>query len=249
MNTTDTTATPAGPDPKKRLLRLPSILKQVRDLRRLPEVTIEMWGDRPCTIAYDYFTKRHPKYRVIQNKRWGAALYRLPDTFADYSGHRFRSLRQHVSRAQRLGYKFEPIDPFIHVDAVMDINRSGGERQGQAMHPDYLDEAAVRHYFNQTTSVYGVFDSTGALRGYADIVVCGELAHMGRLLGHAEALNDGVMFLLVTELIRVLIERRHLDGRPVWFMYDTFPGGSKGLQQFKHRLGFDPYRVNWVWRP
>jgi len=238
-----------GSSGRRPLLRLQSLLAEAVELSRLPAVTIEMRGDERCRELYDAFTKRHPKYRLIQNKRWGVALLPLPDTFADYvSGARRQRLRQHVGRAVRAGYTFAPLDPFDRFDEVMTINRSLDERQGQAMHPDYFDEAAVRRYFGQASEVYGVSDSAGVLRAYSDIRVCGQVASLSRLLGHAEALNDGVMYLLLTEVIRGMIDRRRSDGNPAWFMYDMFSGASAGMHQFKRTIGFEPYRVRWVWR-
>ena len=116
------------------------------------------------------------------------------------------------------------------------------------MHPDYFDEAAVRRYFEQGSEVYGVSDSAGVLRAYADIRVCGDVAILLRLLGHAEALDQGVMYLLLTELIHTMIDRRRSEGTPAWFMYDMFSGASAGLRQFKRTLGCEPYRVKWGWR-
>jgi hypothetical protein len=245
-----TTNPTAGGSGSRPFLRLPPLLAEAMELSRLPAVTIEMrGGDQRCRQLYDYFTRRHPKYRLIQNKRWGVALLPLPDTFANYMGGGKRQrLRQHLSRAVKAGYTFAPLDPFGRLDEVMGINRSADERQGQAMHPDYFDEAAVRRYFEQGSEVYGVSDSAGVLRAYADIRVCGDVAILLRLLGHAEALDQGVMYLLLTELIHTMIDRRRSDGTPAWFMYDMFSGASAGLRQFKRTIGCEPYRVKWVWR-
>jgi len=213
-------------------------------------VTIEMRGDEQrCRDLYDYFTRRHPKYRLIQNKAWGVALLTLPDTFADYVGGQKRQrLRHHVNCAVKAGYTFAPLDPFGRLDEVMAINRSVDERQGRAMHPDYFDEAAVRRYFEQGSEVYGVSDSAGVLRAYADLRACGQVAVLLRLLGHADALKDGVMYLLLAEVIHRMIDRRQSDGTPAWFMYDMFSGASAGLGQFKRTIGCESYRVRWVWR-
>lgn len=238
-----------GGSGKKPLLRLPPLLAEAMALSRLPAVTIELGDDERCRQLYDYFTKRHARYRLIQNKRWGVALLPLPDTFADYmSGGKRRGLRGHVIRAVRAGYTFAPLDPFDRIDEVMAINRSVDERQGRPMHPDYFDESAVRRYFEQGSEVYGVSDSDGVLRAYADFHDSSQIAILLRLLGHAEALKDGVMYLLLTEMIRGLIDRPRSDETPAWFMYDMFPGASAGLRQFKRTLGCEPYRVRWVWR-
>ena len=227
----------------------PRLLTQALELYRLPQVTIEMSGDRQCRELYELFVRRHPRYRLPQNKRWGVALLPIPDTFSDYIGGRRRhQLRGHVNRAQRAGYVFAPLDAVARLDEIMAINRSAQERQGQPMHPDYLEAEIVRTYYERASEVYGVSDSRGVLRAYADMRVCGQIASLSRLLGHADALAEGVMYLLLTEIIRGLVDRRRQDGAPDWFMYDMFFGAKPGMQRFKQTLGCEPHRVSWVWR-
>ena len=55
------------------------------------------------------------------------------------------------------------------------------------------------------------------------------------------------MYLLVSEVVRACIESRTAPGSPLWLMYDTFWGASRGLAFFKERLGFRPYTVAWHW--
>ena len=69
-----------------------------------------------------------------------------------------------------------------------------------------------------------------------------------RLLGHADALKQGVVWVLVTGAIRMLSESRQDEGHPTWFMYDMFSGASPGMRQFKQWIGCEPYRVSWSWR-
>jgi len=228
--------------------RFPAPMRRFVELYQLPRVTIEMSGDDGCLLLYRHFTRRHPRYRVIRNKAWGVALLSLPDTYEAYiAGGARRHMRGHVSRATRGGYTFGPLDPLASLDEIMDINRSAETRQGRPMHPDYLDGEAVATYLRGAGEVYGVRDSDGRLRAYADLRQCGAIACMSRLLGHAEHLAQGVMYLLLAGIIRSLIERRSATGQPTWFMYDTFPGASVGLAQFKRAIGCEPHRVTWRW--
>jgi len=57
-----------------------------------------------------------------------------------------------------------------------------------------------------------------------------------------------VVWVLFSEAVRELSERRQAEGRPAWFMYDTIVGASPGMRQFKEWIGFEPYRVSWSWR-
>jgi hypothetical protein len=218
------------------------------ELARLPQVTIEMCGDARCHEFYRYFTKRHPRFRLIQNKAWGVALIRLPDTSEGFAQNLRKHARRHVKKAVAAGYTFAPLDALARLDEVMAINRSLEERQGRAMSREYFDEVAVRQYHEQSGETYGVFDRLGILRAYADIRVCGQVVVLNRVLGHGDAMGDGVMYLLLTAMVRLTIERRGSNESPIWFMYDTFPGASAGLRQFKYAIGLEPYRVRWRWR-
>ncbi len=220
------------------------------ELYRLPGVRIEMSGDEGCRVLYAAFTQRHERLKVIQSKRWGVALLRVPDAFEAYFRDPERAhLRREFNRASRAGFTLAPLDPLMRLDEVMAINRSASERQGRPMHPHYFDEARVRQYFEQSAGVYGVTDAGGVLRAYLCLRICGDVAVVERLLGHAESLRQGVMWVLMVGAVRELVERRRDDGRPTWLMYDTYFGATAGLRQFKLWVGLEPHRVSWSWRP
>lgn len=229
-------------------MKLPGVAAQALELYRLPGVRIEMSGDERCRELYDAFTRPHPRWRVIQNKRWGAALLRLPERFEDYTRVTSRLMRRRVKHASEAGCTFARVDALERLDEILAINRSAVERQGRSMHPDYLDEDTVRHYFERASEVFGVNDATGVLRAYLCLRTCGEVASISRLLGHADALEQGVMYLLIAGTVRELIEHRQDQGRPTWFMYDMFSGASPGMRLFKHTIGCRSYRVSWSWR-
>jgi hypothetical protein len=75
----------------------------------------------------------------------------------------------------------------------------------------------------------------------------GDSVVISMILGHADALEHGVMYLLVSEVVRATMDTRRPDGSPHWLMYDTFWGAAPGLAYFKQRLGFEPYTVAWSW--
>jgi hypothetical protein len=208
-----------------------------------------MSGDDGCRVLHSAFTRRHPRLKVVQSKRWGVELLRVPDEFdAYFRDPRRAHLRREFNRATRAGFTFGPIEPIARLDEVMAINRSAGERQGLPMHPHYLDEERVRTYFEHAADVYGVTDPGGVLQAYICVRVCGDVACVERLLGHAAALRQGVMWVLLVGTIRELVGTRRMDGRPAWLMYDTYFGASGGLRQFKRWIGLEPYRVSWSWR-
>jgi len=230
-------------------LKAPAIVQEAVELRRLPRVTIEMSGDEHCRGLYEHFTRRHARYRLIQNKAWGVALLRLPDTNEQYlAGGRREKLRNHLKKAKRKGYTVDLVDRVASLDEIMAINGSAEERQGRPMHPDYLDREQVVAYLGRASELYGVYDGDGVLQAYADVREAGDVVCVSRLLGAADALRDGVMWLMMAEIIARMIERRQANGKPTWFMYDMFSGASAGLRQFKEGIGCEPYTVKWTWR-
>jgi hypothetical protein len=229
-------------------LKLPKFAAQALELWRLPIVKIEMSGAEGCAGHYRVFTSRHPRWRLIQNKTWGVALVEVPERLEEYKKQTSRLMRRRVKRASDAGFRFGRINATDRVDEILAINRSAEERQGRPMHPDYVDADVVRRYLERSGDVYGVSDAGGTLQAYLCLRVCGEVAFIERLLGHADALDEGVMYLLIMGTIEDLIGHRGTDGKPNWFMYDMFSGASPGMRDFKHVIGCRPYRVKWSWR-
>ncbi len=229
-------------------MRLPTLATEALELRRLPIVKIEMSGGESCQGHYRFFTRRHARWKLIQNKKWGVALAEVPERTEDYKRQTSRLMRRRVKHATEAGLTFSRIDAMERIDEMLAVNRSADERQGRPIHPDYLDEPTVRRYIEQSGDVYGVSDASGTLRAYLFLRVCGEVAFIERLLGHADALEQGVMYLLIMGTIEDLIEHRRTTGGPRWFMYDMFSGASPGMRDFKHVIGCRPYRVEWSWR-
>jgi hypothetical protein len=209
-----------------------------------------MSGDSSSEAIYQKFIRRHPRFKLIQNKRWGLALLPLPDRFEEYlRGRSKQVVRSKRSRCLGMGFRFARIDPLKHLDEILAINLSMPERQGRAMSRDYLEMDALRIHFENSPNVFGVLDEDGGVKAYADAIISGEVAILNRLLAHGEELVNGVMYLCVSEIVRVMVERKADQGMPKWLLYDTLLGSSTGLRYFKERLGFKPYKVSWVWSP
>jgi len=76
------------------------------------------------------------------------ALLDIRERFDDYFRHPQQAhLRRDFNRASRAGMTFCAVDPEARLEEMLDINRSAETRQGQPMHPHYLDEARVKQYF------------------------------------------------------------------------------------------------------
>ena len=192
--------------------------------------------------TYRYFTKRHPKYKLIQHKSWGAALIDLGQCgtreqyFAHIAGKNGGAW--HAKRARARGYVLAEIDLNEHVDAIHAINTSVGERQGRPMDARYQEKQLA---FDTLANFgyYGVLDAGGKLMAYATLGRFGNFSSFVQLMGYRN--NDGIMHLMVSEIVARLIEQ----GQVRYVMYDTYFGALPGLQQFKTVLGFQPYRVHY----
>jgi hypothetical protein len=218
----------------------------VRTLIRLPVARLRFdTSIEPVNVlsTYRYYTKRHPKYKIIQNKSWGAALIDLGvvdtrDKYADLIKGK-NCGGWHARRARARGYVLREIDRNAHIDAIHDINTSENERQGRPMDARYqekqlaYDVLANFHY-------YGVFDANGRLVAYPTIGRYGNFSSFAQLIGYRN--NDGIMHLLVTDIVARLIDEGEVD----YVMYDTFFGALPGMRQFKSVLGFQPYRVHYT---
>jgi hypothetical protein len=194
------------------------------------------------TEAYRYFTKPHPKYRVIQNKSVGAALIDLRATAT-----RDRYLEQidgknrgadHARRAHARGYVVTEIERNNFIDEIHGINTSVETRQGRPMDEHYLKKVErfdTLPYFKY----FGVFDPKGKLVAYANLGIYGDFGAFSQLLGYRN--NHGIMHLLVVDIVCGLIDQGALN----FLMYDTFFGARPGMRQFKTMVGFKPYRAKY----
>ncbi|USX24835.1 hypothetical protein NHH73_19730 [Oxalobacteraceae bacterium OTU3CINTB1] len=195
------------------------------------------------------FTSPHPKYKVFGYKQLGVALIdlrRLAGTAACADGITGVSgAATYVSKARRRGYSLAEIDRNDHVDAIHDINTSLDSRQGRPMDASYRDKKV--HYETQSHYRYfGVFNKEGKLMAYCNIGRYGNFTAFSQLIGYRN--NDGVMHLLVTDIVSLLLRELQAGHGPEFLMYDTFFGAQPGLRQFKTMLGFTPYRVRYSLR-
>ena len=225
-------------------------LRSTREVLSAPRVRIEMFGGERARRTYEHFTSPHPRYRVIEAKSWGAALLPVPATLEDYRrGSSQELLRRKRRRALSMGYEVRAFDGPERLAEVMDIHRSAPERQGIPMEPAYLDEERVGSYLSRAEGeLLGVFARDGRLRAYAHTPLLGDATSLHRIMGHADDLADGIVYLLVSEVVAAHAQRRASSGHPDWLMYDMFWGAKPGMRHFKRRLGFRPYRVKWTWR-
>jgi hypothetical protein len=206
-----------------------------------------MFGGDEARAAHRAFTARHPRFRVTSAKRWGAALLSLADSFDVYLASTSTLVRRRRTAALKAGYRYALVRPLEHIDDILEVNRSAPTRQGRTMDRVYTDRDEMLRTFADGRSIDAVLDAAGRLRAYADVPDLGDAFVFSFIIGHADDMDHGIMYLLATEAVGRCIARRRPDGTPGWLMYDTFWGASEGLVFFKERLGFRPYTVDWRW--
>jgi len=225
--------------------KLSQLFNQVLAIARLPVVRLQfhlVLNPENVEKTYRYYTKRHPRYKMFQNKSLGAALVDLTrfsssDDYAQALKAR-KEVGRYVKRAKGKGYSVIEIDRNDFIDDIFEINTSVDIRQGRPMDPDYRDKK-TSYQSEVNFKYYGVVNADGKLMGYGEVAFFGNFAAFNRVIGVRN--NDGIMHLMVAEIIKRLIEARTYD----YLMYDTYFGASPGLKAFKKMLGFEPYRAQY----
>jgi hypothetical protein len=192
--------------------------------------------------TYRYYTKPHPRYKIIRHKTMGAALIDLHSL--NTREHYLDSIKgknagaYHAKRARSRGYVFAEIDRNRYIDDIYAINTSLDNRQGRPMEASYREKQTtfetLKHF-----RYYGILNPEGRLVAYANLGIYGNFGGFSHLIGIRN--NDGIMHFMVVEIISQLIEQRQVR----YVMYDTFFGAQPGMQAFKKIVGFRPYRARY----
>lgn len=199
------------------------------------------------TKTHLFFTKPH-RLKIFKNKTIGVALLRIDD-FKDFDSY-YKSVNGKNSAAYysrksiKRGYCFIEVDLNNYIDDVFEINTSAKLRQGREMSEKYLTKQKEFHR-NENYRYYGVLNVDGRLVSYCSVAFFGQFLSIDNLLGHKSYLNDGIMYLMLIELNRIIFNEMRGGGLE-FVMYDTFFGASDGIKLFKKKLGFKPYKVNWI---
>ncbi|GAB3422311.1 hypothetical protein NX774_09175 [Massilia agilis] len=192
--------------------------------------------------VYRYYTKPHPRYKIIRHKTMGAALVDLGqcstrEQYLDAIKGKNNGA-WHAKRARSRGYRFGEIDRNRYVDDIHAINTSLEQRQGRPMDAQYREKKQAYENLPHFR-YYGILDEHDRLVAYANLGLFGNFAGFSHLIGIRN--NDGIMHLLVVEIVAQMIEQRAVR----YVMYDTFFGAQPGMQTFKKILGFRPYRAKY----
>ncbi len=220
-------------------------LRWALDVMAMDRLEIRMYGDDAAWAMFRDVTARHPRLKVSIGS-YGPSLVRLSGWDGGYlQGGDFADARRKARRAAKAGYTVRPINADGYRGELLEIHRSTPARQGIPMKPDVLTEEGVARAFGNRQG-NGVFDAGGRLRGYMLWIDAGEVIVLRGVMGHAEFLRDGIMYLLFSETIREAIEKCERGGA-AWLQYTWHHRQGDGMRRFKHELGFRPYRVAWRW--
>ncbi|MEN3977021.1 hypothetical protein [Emcibacter sp. SYSU 3D8] len=223
-------------------------LRWARDLAVMDRVEITLYGDAAAWAMYEDVTARHPKLKLVSIGSFGPSLVRLTGWNGSYlQGGAFADARRKARRAENGGYVVRPIRANAYREEILAINRSTPRRQGQAMKPESQTHEGIAESLGDRQG-NGVFDREGRLRGYILWIDAGELIMLRGLMGHADSLRDGIMYLLFAETIRQAIEAAEQGSDARFMQYTLHHRQGDGMRRFKHELGFQPYLVAWRWR-
>lgn len=155
-----------------------------------------------------------------------------------------------VKKALRLGYRTRLIDPDAYQASIDRIRHSKIFRTGGLMLDAIRPHAKLADSGEQAVQppacgihwsmCWGVFKDD-RLVAYALLTRCGNIVRTVHILGHRDALHDGVMKLLMFDIVRWLYEAGSGFLRDIThFMYGALEHGGEGLAEWKLRLQFHP---------
>jgi hypothetical protein len=226
-----------------RIAQLRRLFDDLRTIAKMPRARIVLSRGHPDEDeVLRRFRRRHPRYKVVGSKVLGVALLPLDD-LADVDEYlaNVRFVRKRARRCSKLGYTVGVFDPDERRADLLAIHRSLPERQGRPIDPQYLDpDAELKKGPN--VEYLGVHRD-GVVVAYTRLDYVGEIAGMGRVMGHGDHLDAGVMSLLMAGVVDH-VKKTRPDARYVF--YDTFFGAPEGLRAFKRNVGFRPYLVRWL---
>jgi hypothetical protein len=185
----------------------------------------------------------HPLYEQLSTGRYEECAV-LPLQGTDVWREDHRTARKRADRAARRGYLFGPVTRHERAGEVQAINLSASVRQGRPMSDGYRqppttaplpDYPCPRHGVHP----YGVENKEGLLVAYCWIYRAGELALVSQILGHADHLENEIMYLLVQGVVAA---ESPLGG---FLVYNRYDSGTEGLRFFKDRCGFERTQVEW----
>jgi hypothetical protein len=190
-------------------------------------------------------TFARPLYEQMSSGRYDLCsvvnLQPIEDWRADH-----RTARKRADRAERRGYRFAWVNRAHFNEDIHEINTSAAYRQGRPMTDSYQqfkEYAPLPLYWCRRHAIrtYGVLKDN-RLVAYLWLYRVGELALVSQILGHADHLENEVMYLLMQG---VMTSEYACDPHG-YLVYNRHDSGTDGLRFYKERCGFVEMGVEWL---
>lgn len=176
----------------------------------------------------------------------------IPVTIGEWTAAH-RTARKRANRARARGYYGGILASRIgSEDDVFEINTSAAHRQGRPMSAGYLKRPSFAgdpdypcprhgvHYYDVRLPKDGVMGA-GKMVGYLWVYRAGDLALVSSILGHADYLDDEIMFPLFEAALM-----GEIRVGPGFMVYNRHDSGTRGLVQWKEWQGFEEREVEWL---
>lgn len=237
-------------------MNLKQAIRDLGEIMRLPEVSIDLmhsatedndpFYDRIVREFYDSTRKRHRKFPLVKNWRYGVALCELPASFDDYFMYIEASARRNYKKAVRIGYEFKRINFNDYRDDIKEIRQSTDVRQGKV--PDEFLKSDVPECKDPPSKTdihdypyYGVLKDN-KLYAYAGCLVAGELCMIEQIYGHADYQDDGVVPMLIVGIAGEMMKN---CPKVKYYGYGSYYGAGETMRRFKRKFKFLPHKVEW----
>ena len=176
------------------------------------------------------------------------------DFVAKTTGGRYR---RSANKAKRLGYSVRRIANAAFASGVRKIMRSalwrshGPVLDGFAAagadarddDPPPLEPACPEHWV-ESWGAFGPVEGEHGLAGRATLRRAGDVIAFDYFMGHASVLKDGVMKLLMFDLMTALLARKEARYVGIQTIFQGYAdSGAKGILDWKRYVGFAPRRL------
>lgn len=167
--------------------------------------------------------------------------------------------RREATRARKRGYVTRIIGPNSHPVSLAEIIRSKPVRSGGVIRAAQQPKSAAGSQDDVATDFarpacrehwqidFGVFNQAdpGRMMAKATLGRSGDLIEIVFLMGHGDALRDGVMKLLMFDMMEWLLDSGDELVRGAAFLnYGAVEEGRAGREKWRRYLGFRPFRLD-----
>lgn len=236
----------------------------------LPAATLALADGCACrdVAAFARLTRRDLSEYALQDTperalrlRPTAAALDL-DGFADFNAWRVGVSRatngkyhRSANRAKRLGYASRFVGLRSYQRSLHELTGSKWRRSKGLLVLEALvgpghrltdtgapaEPAACPRHWRQCWGCFQTTPEGEKLAGFAILIRAGNVVWVQRLIGHGDALADGVMKLMIFDIMQWLLARAEPSTQGVrYLIHGSVEEGGRGLFDWKRYLGFKP---------